>query len=184
VARSRDPAPFDGTANRVGALARVLTDRVDDAMTATGRASGSAAVALSALHHFLDAPSIDLLRQVLGLTPSGAVRLVDRLVGDGLVRRAAGADGRQVAVVLTAKGRRAAAAVADARARVLTEALGELSVEERRVLDGLVGRLLVGQLRGPGATRWVCRLCDTQACGRSQGSCPLANASGALRPVD
>src|SRR4051794_41929024 len=84
-------------------------------MTATGRASGSAAVALSALHHLLDSPSIDLLRQVLGLTPSGAVRLVDRLAADGLVRRTPGPDGRQVAVVLTARGRRAAAAVASAR---------------------------------------------------------------------
>ena len=149
-------------------------------MTATGRASGSAAVALSALHHFLESPSIDLLRQVLGLTPSGAVRLVDRLAADGLVRRTAGADGRQVAVALTAKGRRAAAAVAGARARVLSDALGDLSAEERRVLDRLVGRLLVGQLRGPGATRWTCRLCDTKACGRLEGRCPLANASGAL----
>jgi DNA-binding MarR family transcriptional regulator len=170
---------FEGAANRLGALAQVLADRTDDAMTATGRASGSAAVALSALHHFLDAPSIDLLRQVLGLTASGAVRLVDRLEQAGQVRRAPGADGRSVSLVLTAKGRRDAAAVAAARARVLTDALGELSDAERRVLDRLVGRLLVGQLRGPGATRWICRLCDTGACGRAEGRCPLANASGA-----
>jgi DNA-binding MarR family transcriptional regulator len=174
------PDGFDGPANRLGALARVLADRTDDAMAATGHASGTAAAALSALYHFLEAPSIDLLRQVLGLTPSGAVRLVDRLEAAGHVRRAAGADGRTVALQLTAPGRRVAAAVAGARARVLADALGELSAAEREVLDGLVGRLLVGQLRGPGATRWICRLCDTTACGRLAGDCPLATASGAV----
>jgi hypothetical protein len=46
---------FDGAANRLGALSRVLADNADDAMAATGRAAGSAAVALSALHHFLGA---------------------------------------------------------------------------------------------------------------------------------
>jgi DNA-binding MarR family transcriptional regulator len=153
-------------------------------MAATGLASGSAATALSALHHFLDAPSIDLLRQVLGLTPSGAVRLVDRLEEAGQVRRTPGADGRTVALVLTAKGRRAAAAVSGARAKVLAGALGDLSERDRAVLDRLVGRLLVGQLRGPGATGWICRLCDTSACGRAEGRCPLANATGAVPPAD
>ena len=46
--------------------------------------SESAAAALSALLHFLDRPSVDLLRQVLGLTSSGTVRLVDRLAESGL----------------------------------------------------------------------------------------------------
>jgi DNA-binding MarR family transcriptional regulator len=176
------PDGFDGAANRLGALARVLSDRADDAMAATGHAAGTAAAALSALYHFLDAPSIDLLRQVLGVTPSGAVRLVDRLEAAGQVRRAAGADGRTVALELTADGRRAAAAVAGARGQVLADALAELSPQERAVLDGLVGRLLVGQLRAPGATRWICRLCDTTACGRLAGDCPLAVASGAVPP--
>lgn len=178
------PDGFDGRANRLGALARVLSDRAEDAMAATGRASGTAAAALSALHHFLEAPSIDLLRQVLGLTPSGAVRLVDRLEAAGQVRRAAGADGRTVALQLTARGRRDAAAVAAARAQVLADVLGPLSPAERDLLDGLVGRLLVAQLRAPGATRWICRLCDTTACGRLAGECPLATASGAVPPPD
>lgn len=153
-------------------------------MSATGVASGSGASALSALHHFLDGPSIDLLRQVLGLTPSGAVRLVDRLEAAGWVRRSAGADARTVRLVLTRPGRRAAAAASAARADVLAGLLAELTPEERRVLDGLVGRLLVAQRRGPGATRWICRRCDTTACGRLAGRCPVANASGALHAGD
>ena len=77
--RTPDPAR---AGNVLGALALGLTDRMT-----TGSASDAAA--LSALHHFLRDPSIDLVRQVLGLTHSGTVRLVDRLAADGLVRRAA-----------------------------------------------------------------------------------------------
>ena len=50
-----------------------------------------AELALSALHHFLDAPSVDLLRQVLGLTSSGPVRLLDRLHAAGLAAALAAA---------------------------------------------------------------------------------------------
>jgi rubrerythrin len=40
-----------------------------------------------------------------------------------------------------------------------------------------VSRVLVGLIREPGATRWTCRLCDTTACGRDVGRCPVANAA-------
>ena len=49
-------------------------------------------------------PSIDLLRQVLGITHSGAVRLVDRLERAGHVRRVPGSGRRTTAIRLTAAG--------------------------------------------------------------------------------
>ena len=64
-----------------------------------------------------------------------------------------------------------------ARAAVLEEALGDLSPAERESFDELLSRVLVGLIRGPGATRWMCRFCDTGACGREQGRCPVANAA-------
>lgn len=134
----------------------------------------SGAVALSALHHFLDRPSIDMLAKVLGLTHSGAVRLVDRLVVAGLVTREAGGDSRTAAVALTDGGDELARAVTDARAAVLQDALAALSVGDRHALDALLGAVLAGLVREPGATRWICRLCDTGACGRSTGQCPVA----------
>ena len=158
----------DQPVNRLGALALVVTDRMIDA-------TASDAVALSALHHFLDGPSVDLLRQVLGLTSSGTVRLVDRLVDAGLVRRVGGDDRRSTRIELTASGRRAAERVTSARTEVLREALEVLSPAEREQFDGLVSRLLVGLMREPGATRWMCRLCDTHACGRDIHQCPVAN---------
>ena len=170
------PAP-DHTGNLLGALALAVTDRTSAAVGGAAGQSETAAVALSALHHFLEDPSVDLLRQVLGLTPSGTVRLVDRLQDAGYVTRRPGRDGRSVSLRLTASGRRAAERVSAARAEVLRGALASLAPAERQALDELVGRVLAGLIRGPGATRWMCRLCDTTACGRQDGKCPVANAA-------
>jgi predicted MarR family transcription regulator len=117
------------------------------------------------------------LRQVLGLTPSGTVRLVDRLQEAGYVRRGPGGDGRSISLHLTASGRRAAERVVAARAEVLQDALSVLDSGERATFDELVSRVLVGLIRGPGAVRWMCRLCDMSACGRDAGQCPVANAA-------
>ena len=72
-------------------------------------------------------------------------------------------------IVLTPAGRRAARRVAAARADVLDAALAALDPASARPFDELAGKLLVGLIRGPGATRWMCRLCDTGACGRERG---------------
>lgn len=172
-----DPGGLDQTGNLLGALSLSITDRTSDAVGDSTRQSETAAIALSALHQFLDAPSVDLLSQVLGLTPSGTVRLVDRLDDAGYVKRRPGSDGRVVTIHLTASGRRAAARVSAARAKVLEDALAVLTPSERELLQGMVSRLLTGLIRGPGAVRWMCRLCDMTACGREAGRCPVANAA-------
>jgi DNA-binding MarR family transcriptional regulator len=164
---------LDRQANLLGAVALVLTDRVETAMVE----GHTTAAALSALYHFLDRPSIDQLRQVLGLTPSGTVRLVDRLAGAGLVRRGPGADGRSRSVALTAAGRRAAARLSAARAAALRDTLAELSTVERATLHALLGRLVAGIVQTKDGGAWICRLCDTSACGRPDGRCPVANAA-------
>jgi MarR family transcriptional repressor of emrRAB len=170
---------FDRAANLFGALSLAMADRMVGAIEGTAAQSATAATALSALGDFLDGASIDLLAQVIGLTSSGTVRLVDRLIEAGYVRRTSGTDARTTSIVLTKAGRRVAANVAAARADLLSTALAELSAEERRVFAGVTGRVLAGLVRGPGATRWICRLCDTTTCGRAKGQCPAANASAA-----
>jgi DNA-binding MarR family transcriptional regulator len=163
----------------LGALALVLVDQTTDAAVDASGHSRSDAAALSALHQFLDRPSVDVLRQVLGLTSSGTVRLVDRLERQGLVRREPAVDGRSSALVLTTSGRATAEQLAAARAAVLEDSLAVLDAQEQADLEQLLGKLLVGRMRGPGATRWMCRLCDLGACGRSEGTCPVANAARA-----
>jgi DNA-binding MarR family transcriptional regulator len=166
----------DQTANLLGALSLVIADRMADAMAEAGGRPESGAAALSALLHFLDRPAVDQLRQVLGLTSSGTVRLVDRMAESGYVQRGPGADGRSTSVSLTAIGRAAAEQVAAARAGVLLGALGGLSPAERETLRELMSKMLAGLIRGPGAVRWMCRLCDTGICRGAEGGCPVGNA--------
>lgn len=179
---------LDREANLLGALALVVTDRTSDAIAAAAGQSLTAATALSALYQFLDQPTIDMLRRVLGLTPSGTVRLVDRLAGAGYVTRGPGADGRTRSIRLTRKGQRVAARIAAERAAVLTTALSELTPDERAALPGILDRLLAALVRdkldrGIGGG-WTCRLCDTKACGRPDGLCPAANTAAAFaRPA-
>jgi DNA-binding MarR family transcriptional regulator len=154
-------------------MALAVSDRVDEVVADRSGRSESAAAALSALDQFLGQPSIDLLSQVLGLSQSGTVRLVDRLEQDGLVRRGPGFDGRTTTVLLTAAGRRAARRLEEARLKVLDGVLEPLTDAEQQTFARLLGRILVGMMREPGATRWMCRLCDLSACGRPAGHCPL-----------
>jgi DNA-binding MarR family transcriptional regulator len=167
---------LDQTANLLGALSLVIADRMAEAMSGAGGRPESGAAALSALLHFLDRPTVDRLRQVLGLTSSGTVRLVDRMVESGYVRRGPGADGRSTSVSLTGDGRAAAEQVAAARTGVLLGALDGLSPAERETLRELMSKMLAGLIRGPGAVRWMCRLCDTGVCRGAEGGCPVGHA--------
>jgi DNA-binding MarR family transcriptional regulator len=167
---------LDQTANLLGALSLVIADRMADVMAEAGGRPESAAAALSALLHFLDRPTVDLLRQVLGLTSSGTVRLIDRMAESGYVQRGQGGDGRSTSVSLTGAGRAAAERVAAARTGVLLGALAGLSPAERETLRTLISKVLTGLIRGPGAVRWMCRLCGTGVCRGTEGGCPVGNA--------
>jgi DNA-binding MarR family transcriptional regulator len=171
---------LDRAGNLLGALSLSVADRTAEAVGDAAGQSETAAIALSALDQFLGEPSLDRMRRVLGLTPSGAVRLVDRLEAAGHVtRRRSSEDARSVSVRLTARGRRAARRVSRARGEVLNEALATLDNEEREQFEETLARVIPNMMRGPGATRWLCRLCDMEACGRADGRCPAASAARA-----
>jgi DNA-binding MarR family transcriptional regulator len=184
TARSTE-APWDAhsrelqAANLLGALALALSDRLRDAIRGAAQVAESDAIALSVLWQLFDAPRVDELARVLGLSSSGVVRLVDRLEGAGLARRTTGADGRVTATSLTAAGRRRAEVVTRARFELMEAALEPLSPAERRQFGELSGKILAHLIRPPGAVRWTCRLCDVVACGRPNGHCPVYEAAKA-----
>ncbi len=129
------------------------------------------------MRHFLERPTLDQLRRVLGLTHSGAVRLVDRLCEAGLAQRHGGRDGRSREVVLTASGERLADEITAARLAALDGLTAGLTATEQRTLADLLGRVLAAVVDTKNEGAWTCRLCDTSACGRSEGLCPAANAA-------
>jgi DNA-binding MarR family transcriptional regulator len=170
--------PRDAAANALGALALVVSDEMTRAVVAAAdQASTTDAAALVSLAQFLDGATLDRVHRVLGVTPSGAVRLVDRLERNGLVRRDAGPDGRSRAVRLTDEGRDRARDAQAARAAYLSSLTAALSAEKVDVLRGLIGTVMTGVVAHKDGGAWTCRLCDLTACRRPQGECPALNAA-------
>lgn len=171
--------------NLLATLATALSDRIRNATESATGHTQAAPAALNALHEFLGGASIDDLRRVVALSPSGAVRLVDRLEADGYVQRSRGTDGRSVSLRLTHSGRAAARRVQGSRSAALQGILDGLSIEDRASLTRLIEKLLPMVVSERAAARergnepsggWLCRLCDFDACGRDQGECPVANS--------
>jgi MarR family transcriptional regulator, negative regulator of the multidrug operon emrRAB len=158
-------------ANLLGALGLAVADRLAEA--ADPRAAGSAAEALVTLHGTGGGLSIDALARVVGLSHSGAVRLVDRLQAAGLVERRAGADQRSTSLRLTVTGRRAARRALARREAAVQELLAPLSAADRESVARLSELVLAGAARTAGERERVCRLCDREACGRRRGDCPV-----------
>jgi DNA-binding MarR family transcriptional regulator len=164
-------------ANVLGALALVVTDQSAAAMTAGTDLSASAASAISALGEFLDRPTLDELRKVVGLTPSGVVRLVDRLAAADLISRGPGADGRSRAIVLTERGRAVASELKSARLASLQGLLEGLTATEQDTLHTLLGRVMGAVVEQKSGGAWICRQCDLAACHRAAGECPAQLAA-------
>lgn len=170
--------------NLLGVSALALSDRIREATEAAAGLTGAAPVALVALHQFLGGRSTEDLAQATGLTHSGAVRLVDRLVQAGLVERLPGRDGRSLSVVLTRAGRALSHKISEARAQAIESSIDGFGRDDRRVLVNLLETLVAtltaqrldDRVRGRALGAWLCRMCDFSSCGRPQGRCPAAKA--------
>ncbi|QIG43462.1 winged helix-turn-helix transcriptional regulator [Nocardioides anomalus] len=183
---------MDRLSNLLGAAALGVADDAERAARAAGGLSASGTTALLALAEFLGGAPVGRVADVLGLTHSGAVRLVALLEREGLVERRAGTqDRRQVEVQLTATGRERAAAARAAREAVLAETVAGLDEDERVQLEALLGAVVEARVRARVADRraggeggaWWCRTCDFGACGRPEGRCPAQQAAAAAAPA-
>ena len=165
--------------NLLAALALNLGEETTAALERASGLTGSAAAALLALEEFLGGAPVGRLADVLGLTPSGRVRLVTQLERAGLAQRRPGADRWRVEIRLTTRGRRVAQAARRARAEVLHQATSRLTGAEADTLEVLLGKLVSGRVesrvenrRAGESAPWWCRTCDFAACGRPESRCP------------
>jgi DNA-binding MarR family transcriptional regulator len=104
-----------------------------------------------------------------GASAAAAVRVVDRLVEQNLVRRRPAGKGPAVALRVTAAGERQARRILQVRHAVIASALPGLSTEESETLVAILERALTQLSSSPGTTH--CRLCDMKRCPRLR--CPV-----------
>ncbi|SON54129.1 MarR family protein [Hartmannibacter diazotrophicus] len=145
--------------NKLAALAQAIVDAADDA---TEDLSPSAAAALMSLKA-RGPQSVGTVAQLVGLTHSAAVRLVDRLEKDWLVRRQR-RGGREVMVELTSRGKRRASTLQEKRIIAAEGFVKDLNPSEIGALDLLLHRLLDAVVEDGGDIGRLCRMCDTGTC--------------------
>jgi MarR family transcriptional regulator, negative regulator of the multidrug operon emrRAB len=158
----------DRRENLLGAFVLAVADRLRLETEAAIGHTGAAAAALVTIAQYPNR-TVEFLRQTLGLSHPAAVRVVDRLVEQRLVRRRPAERGPALALAPTAAGRRRARAILELRQRVLADALPELSPAESATLSTILERALARLSDSPRTT--ICRLCDTQRCRRID--CPV-----------
>ena len=163
-------------ANLLGALSLTVADRIRAAASASAPSSGEGPAGLVALATFMAGGSIEELSQVLGLSHSATVRLVDKLERSELAERRSADDARAVAVAPTAEGIEIAELIQRARLDVLSDLLDPLTSAERTELSRLHEKLLAGLVATGEPRGRICRLCDAGACGHDRGQCPVTEA--------
>jgi MarR family transcriptional regulator, negative regulator of the multidrug operon emrRAB len=164
---------MDRSANLLGALGLSLHDHMSRVME---EASGLRTVDAATLNSILQTPgsSISTIASMLDLTHGGAVRVVDRLEGDGIVERRSGVDGRTIGVHLTARGRSLGKRQLMARAQFLEGLIAQLNPALRRSLETTLEMLLAASTRDGAQAEHTCRLCDEHSC--PQSHCPVTLA--------
>lgn len=166
----------DTTLNLLGALGIAVADHIRDGIDATGNHGGQSGAALTTIG-ILPGLSVGELADILGLTHAGTVRLVERLVAEDLVEKAAAADdGRALALKLTPAGKQRRRDILAQRAKRLQPLLESLNAGERRQFDGLLRKMLGSLGIDRRQAYAVCRYCDAGPCFRN--GCPVDAACG------
>jgi MarR family transcriptional regulator, negative regulator of the multidrug operon emrRAB len=171
---SRPDAPSRLT-NLAAAFALAATDDMLAAIEAMSGMIAGAPAALAMVHAY-PGISLDTLCKFLRLTPSGAGRLVDRLVAAGLMERRAGSsDQRFIALFLTQRGHSVAERVLAARRAAIRQPLAALTPQEQAALEKLLDKMLYAMTPDRERCDHICRLCEIAAC--PQDICPVETAA-------
>jgi len=165
-------------ANLLGALAIGLADRIEDAIVGSIGASASVVAALHWIHRAPGLRSEDL-RQLLGISQSGAARLVSTLLAAGLVLRESSERDRRVIKLRTSElGARWVLRATLARHQALESALQHFPRAWLPRLIRMTERLLTDLAGDPLTSARICRLCEWSACRNDETApCPVALAT-------
>lgn len=159
---------IDRTANLLGVVGLAVADRIEDTARDILSHAGETPAALVVIGYGLG-PSNDQLRRILGLSHPGAVRLVDRLVADGLVERREGRDRRAVALYLSKRGVALREELLKGRLAAIRPLLAPLTDAEQETFAALLHKMLSSMETTDIERCTLCRLCDDRVC----SNCPI-----------
>ena len=162
--------PAGKLANLLGAVGLLVQDALADA-----DASDSVSAALISVGSHPD-QSISVLSCALGISHSGTVRLVDKLVDEGLIRRTRTAEDKRSAVLrLTSKGKKRFTPLLQRRQEALAALTEGITDADTKRLTALFSQMLAKNITSNQDARRTCRLCCEAAC-RPTG-CPVEEAA-------
>lgn len=158
----------DFAANLLGVVGLAVADRIKDTARDVLNHVGETPAAVVVIGYGMG-PSNDELRGILGLSHPGSVRLVNRLVADGLVERRQGRDKRAVALYLTKPGARIRKKLLKGRLAAVHPFMESFTNSEVETLTALLHKML-STLETTDLERCtLCRLCDDSVC----ANCPI-----------
>jgi DNA-binding MarR family transcriptional regulator len=158
-------------ANLLGAVSLATADRISASAEESLGLGGQTAPAL-VLIAMSPRVTIKSLAGRLKLSHAGAVRMVDRLEEEDLVKRVPSEDRREVRLVLTRKGAAAHDRLRSARRNVLADVISALTAAQKAALEPILIALM-RDLTCDAVTAWTnCRLCDAETC--AARGCPVA----------
>ena len=163
----------DRTANLLGVLGLAVADRIEAAAREIVNHAGETPAAVVVLG-YASGMTNDKLRRILRLSHPGSVRLIDRLVADGLAERREGRDKRETALHLTKRGVAAREKLLAGRLAAIRVLLSPLSKDENAQLAALIHKALHGQRTDDMDRYNLCRLCDDRVC----TDCPIPAPKG------
>lgn len=168
----------DRTANLLGALALAVTDKIEQAAHAVLGRGGETPAAVIVIGYGAGLTN-DRLRRILRLSHTGTVRLVDRLVNDGLVERRPGRDSREIALHLTNEGMNVRERLLAERLAVVGSMLDLLSECEQADFADLLAKALSRHDTTELERYSLCRMCDDRVC----ANCPLPTNKALSSPT-
>lgn len=161
-------AMTDRTSNLLGVVGLAIAGRIEQSSREILNHVGETPAALVVIGYNLG-PTNDELRRILGLSHSGTVRLIDRLVKEGLVERREGRDKREISLYVTRQGKSLREKILKGRLAAIKPMLENLSDSEQEQLASLLHKMLNSQTTTDLERRNLCRLCDNRVC----TDCPI-----------
>lgn len=158
----------DQTSNLLGVVGLAVSGLIQSSAQEVLKHAGETPAALVVVGYDLG-PTNEQLRRILGLSHSGTVRLVDRLVADGLVERRPGSDKREIALYATRRGKAQREQILEGRLTAIRQLVETLTKAEQELLGALLHKMLSSLETTDLERRTLCRLCDNRVC----NDCPI-----------